>query len=160
MSRTWIGLGSNLQDPAAQLQRAFGELDELADSRLLARSRLYRSRPMGPAGQPDYLNAVALLETALEPLGLLDELQHIEERHGRVRGQRWGPRTLDLDLLLYDERLLDLPQLKVPHPGIAERDFVLLPMLEIDPDLQVPGQGRVDRLLAQCAVRTARPIDE
>ena len=160
MSRAWIGLGSNLQEPREQLRQAFIELDGLPGSRLLERSSLYSSQPMGPADQPDYLNAVALLETELEPLALLDELQRIEDEHGRRRGQRWGPRTLDLDLLLYDERLLDLPRLKVPHPGIGERDFVLCPLLEIAPQLEIPGQGRAEHLLAQCSPRTARRLDE
>jgi 2-amino-4-hydroxy-6-hydroxymethyldihydropteridine diphosphokinase len=147
----YIGLGSNLDDPAAQLTAAIEELAELPDTRLLARSSLYRSAPMGPQDQPDYVNAVAQIRTALEPGVLLDALQAIEQAHGRVRSQHWGPRTLDLDILLYGDAVIDTPRLKVPHPGIAERNFVLYPLAEIDGDHEIPGLGRVRSLLAGCA---------
>ncbi len=159
MSRAWIGLGSNLEEPRHQIETAWSELDSLPETNVAACSSLYASKPMGPADQPDYLNAVALLETALEPLRLLDALQALEARHGRVRRRRWGPRTLDLDLLLYDERVVTTPRLKLPHPGIGERDFVLLPLLEIAGDIEIPGRGRASRLLAQCPSRTARRIE-
>jgi 2-amino-4-hydroxy-6-hydroxymethyldihydropteridine diphosphokinase len=159
MSRAWIGLGSNLEEPRRQLERAFAALKSLPQSRLRCRSSLYASSPMGPADQPDYLNAVAGLETTLEPLELLDALQAIERSQGRVRNRRWGPRTLDLDLLLYDDRVMHTPRLVLPHPGIAQRDFVLLPLLEAGGDLTIPGRGRVARLLAQCDPRTARRIE-
>ncbi len=158
MSRAWIGLGSNLEQPRRQLEQAFEALAGLAESELLARSSLYRSAPMGPADQPDYLNAVALLQTRLEPLALLDQLQAIENDQGRRRERRWGPRTLDLDLLLYDDLVMDHPRLRLPHPGMAERDFVLLPLLEIAGDLEIPGQGKASRLLAKCQSRTAEKI--
>jgi len=106
---------------------------------------------MGPQDQPDYLNAVVGLQTRLAALNLLRELQNIEHQHGRVRnGERWGPRTLDLDLLLYADDIIDSPDLSVPHPGIAERAFVLLPLAEIAPDLIVPNKGTVSELLVQC----------
>ena len=160
MSLAWIGLGSNLDEPREQLERAFEELDAIPDTRLLGRSSLYASSPMGPADQPDYLNAVASLETALEPLELLDALQAIEQAHQRCRERHWGPRTLDLDLLLYDERILDSPRLRIPHPGLHLRDFVLAPLLEVAGDLRIPGRGRASELLEHCSPRTARRIDD
>jgi len=159
MSRAWIGLGSNLDAPRRQIEGAFAELEALPGTRLEGRSSLYSSSPMGPADQPDYVNAVALLETDLAPLVLLDALQAIEARHGRVRERHWGPRTLDLDLLLYDEKVMATPRLTLPHPGIGERDFVLLPLMEIAGDIEIPGWGRASRLLAQCPARTARRIE-
>ena len=160
MSRAWIGLGSNLEQPRRQLARAFDELAALPDTALSARSSLYLSKPLGPADQPDYLNAVALLETRLAPLALLDALQAIEQAHGRRRERRWGPRTLDLDLLLYDERIIESPRLVLPHPGLHLRDFVLAPLVELDPELTIPGRGRAAEWLAHCPERTARPLHE
>lgn len=146
-----VGLGSNLNDPAAQVAGALEALARLPGSRLLARSSLYRNPPMGPQDQPDYVNAAALLETALGPMEFLAQLQSIEAARGRTRGDlRWGPRTLDLDLLLWGEQILDLPGLTVPHPGLHERPFVLYPLAEIEPDLQVPGRGALAELLATC----------
>ena len=148
----YIGLGSNLDDPQAQVQQAFRELDALPKSRCSARSGLYRSPPMGPAGQPDYVNAVAELSTGLEPEDLLQRLHGIEAAHGRVRsGDRWGPRTLDLDLLLYGDFQVLRPELTLPHPGLARRAFVLLPLLEIaGPEMPIPGHGRLASLVAAC----------
>lgn len=160
MSRVYVGLGSNLDQPAGQLQRAFGELAEIPATSLEARSSLYVSRPLGPADQPDYFNAVARLETTLEPLMLLDRLQAIEALHQRRRERHWGPRTLDLDLLLYDDLVMDSPRLRIPHPGMHERDFVLEPLLEIAGDIRIPGRGRVAELLARSPVHTVRRIDE
>lgn len=145
----WIGLGSNLADPVAQLRRAFEALAAIPHTRLVARSALYRNPPMGPQDQPDYVNAVAQLATGLEPLALLDALQAIENAHGRRRERRWGPRTLDLDLLLWGERVIDHPRLTVPHPGLPERPFVLYPLAEIAPELHIPGHGPLTRLLAR-----------
>lgn len=150
MVTAYIGLGSNLADPQARLRCAFTELAQLPQSQLLAQSSLYRSTPMGPQDQPDYINAVAALETALSPLALLAGLQAVETAHQRVRGERWGPRTLDLDLLLYADQTIDLPTLTVPHPGLYERNFVLYPLAEIAPGLVIPGVGVLDELLARC----------
>lgn len=144
--RAAVGLGSNLGDPAAQVARALEALSALPHSRLLARSSLYRNPPMGPQDQPDYVNAAALLETRLSPAAMLDALQAIERAHGRERGLRWGPRTLDLDLLLWGEATICDARLQVPHPGLHERDFVLYPLAEIDPTLVVPGRGTVGEL--------------
>lgn len=138
--RAFIGLGSNLQQPEHQLHGAVDALARLPLSRLAAVSSFYRSAPVDcPEPQPDYLNAVVLLETALEPEPLLLELQAIEARHGRRPGHRNAPRVLDLDLLLFDQRELCTPRLRLPHPRIAERAFVLAPLLEIAPGLQLPG---------------------
>jgi 2-amino-4-hydroxy-6-hydroxymethyldihydropteridine diphosphokinase len=146
----YIGLGSNLDDPVAQLHRAFAELAALPASRLMARSRLYRSAPLGGLPQPDYVNAVAAILTQLEAPALLAALHGIERAHGRNRtaGQRWAARTLDLDLLMQGELRLDSEPLAIPHPGIAQRNFVLLPLLEVAPFLQIPGLGAVAKLAA------------
>src|SRR5512143_2239 len=137
--RVYIGLGSNLDDPLSQVQTAIDELASLPQSRLHEVSPLYRTPPLGPADQPDYINAVAAIDTDLEPLALLDQLQRIEQHHGRVRGRlRWGPRTLDLDILLYGDRLITNERLTVPHPGLHERPFVIFPLLAIAPELLLP----------------------
>lgn len=146
----YIGLGSNLDNPESQLKTAIEALTGLPQTRLQARSSLYRSAPMGPQDQPDYLNAVAQLSTGLEPEALLDKLQGIEQAQGRVRAQHWGPRTLDLDILLYGEDVVATERLKIPHPGIAERSFVLYPLAEINGQLEIPGLGGVGSLMEQC----------
>jgi 2-amino-4-hydroxy-6-hydroxymethyldihydropteridine diphosphokinase len=145
----YVGLGSNLEQPIVQVKSALEALARLPESTLLQASSLYRTRPVGPAGQADYINAVAQLATNLAAESLLDELQRLEHRHGRVRdGLRWGPRTLDLDLLLYGEQIIDTARLNVPHPYMAKRGFVLYPLAEIAPEaLYVPGQGGVHDLL-------------
>lgn len=142
----WIGLGSNLGDPAKQVNTAVASLDRLPQSRLLACSGLYRSAPMGPQDQPDYINAVAGVETALPAEVLLENLQSIEQAHARVRGEHWGPRTLDLDILLYGDEIIKTQRLTVPHPGIADRNFVLAPLAELAPQLSVPGLSTVQVL--------------
>ncbi|QTF92580.1 2-amino-4-hydroxy-6-hydroxymethyldihydropteridine diphosphokinase [Halomonas sp. BM-2019] len=138
LHRAWVGLGSNLDDPRRHIERALEELDRLPLTRRLMASRLHVSRPVGPQDQPDFINAVALLETRLSPLALLDQLQALEQAHRRVRARRWGPRTLDLDLLLFDDSVLALPRLRVPHPELTHRTFVVLPLLELAPDLVLP----------------------
>lgn len=149
--RAFVGLGSNLDDPVSQVTGALEELDRMSGSQVVSVSGLYRSEPLGPANQPDFVNAVAAVRTQLLPEALLAELQAIERRHGRVRGAvRWGPRTLDLDLLLYGDQVLALPGLMVPHPGLRERSFALYPLAEIAPALEVPGLGTVNDLLAAC----------
>lgn len=144
-----IGIGSNLDFPARQVRAAFGYLARLPRTRLLACSRLYGNPPMGPQDQPDYVNACAALETWLSPQHLLTAMQDIERRQGRVRARRWGPRRIDLDLLVYGAEQIDRPALSVPHPGIAGRPFVLLPLAEIRPRLVIPGVGRVAELAAR-----------
>lgn len=146
-----VALGSNLQSPAQQLHRAVLAIGALEQCRLGACSRVYRNPALGPGDQPDYLNAALLLHTRLEPLALLDALQEIEQRQGRQRGVRWGPRTLDLDLLLYGDRVVDLPRLQVPHPRLAERPFVLSPLADLLPlETPIPGLGSLGALLANC----------
>ncbi len=147
--RVFVGLGSNLGAPRRQLECALETLALLEHTRLLARSSFYRSAPLGPADQPDYLNAVAELETLLPPEALLDRLQSIEIAQGRMRTVHWGPRTLDLDLLLYGEEEISTSRLRVPHPGLPERAFVLYPLAELVPELCVPGVGPVAELAAQ-----------
>ncbi|MGM0535755.1 MAG: 2-amino-4-hydroxy-6-hydroxymethyldihydropteridine diphosphokinase [Pseudomonadota bacterium] len=136
----WVGLGSNLDDPREHVERALGELDHLALTRRIAASTLYASAPVGPADQPDYINAVAQLETRLSPLALLDQLQALEQHHGRIRGRRWGPRTLDLDLLLFDELQVTWTRLTLPHPQMLRRAFVMVPLAELAPSLILEGQ--------------------
>jgi 2-amino-4-hydroxy-6-hydroxymethyldihydropteridine diphosphokinase len=149
----YIGIGANLGDPVAQVLLACTRLaQDVPGTRLIARSRLYRNPPMGPPDQPDYVNAVARIDTQLAPRALLKELQQIEADCGRQRdGTRWGPRLLDLDLLLFGDESVDEPGLRVPHPGIAERDFVLFPLHEIAPRLVIPGHGPVAALCRRMA---------
>jgi 2-amino-4-hydroxy-6-hydroxymethyldihydropteridine diphosphokinase len=153
-----IGLGANLNDPAAQVEFAFAELDRLPATRLLARSSLYASAPVGYVDQPDFVNAVALVETRLAPRALLAGLLDIEHRHGRERSFRNAPRTLDLDLLLYGNAHFHEEGLSLPHPRMSERAFVLLPLLEVYPDCVIPGRGRAADWLAQCADQSVAPL--
>lgn len=146
-----IGLGANLNDPAAQVEYALAELGRLPGTRLLARSSLYASAPVGHVDQPDFINAVAQVETELAPRALLAALLDIEHRHGRERSFRNAPRTLDLDLLLYGNAHFHEDGLTLPHPRMQERGFVLLPLLEIAPDAVIPGHGRAADWLAACA---------
>ena len=143
----YVGVGSNLQMPARQVEDAFDLLANIEGSRLVRRSSLYRSTPFGGIEQPDFVNAAAALLTTLGPSDFLAALQAIEKRQGRERdGARWGPRVLDLDLLVFGGESIERPGITVPHPGIAERNFVLLPLGEIAPDLVIPGLGRVANL--------------
>jgi len=146
----FIGLGSNLESPESQVKRAIQALDSLPGSSVQAVSSLYRSAPMGPQDQSDYVNAVVQLTTGLSPEDLLDQLQRVEQGHGRTRGQRWGPRTLDLDILLYADDVIATDRLQIPHPGLALRNFVLYPLAEIDGCITVPGLGSVSSLLELC----------
>jgi len=158
--RAYIGIGSNLGDPVAQVQAAFRELEQLPDSRLVSCSSLYRSKPMGPTGQPDYVNAVAAVDTRMTAIALLQSLARIEDRQGRQRGpEKWGPRTLDLDLLLYGEQCISSPELTVPHPGLPQRDFVLVPLAEISGDLVIPGYGRLSCLAGSCGKHDLTRLD-
>ena len=146
----FVGLGSNLEDPGNQLCRAFDELGKLPDTRLVARSSLYRSAPQGYTDQPDFVNAVAKIVTALTPQALLQELLQVEHRHGRQRTFRNAPRTLDLDVLLYDDVQLHEHGLTIPHPQMHLRIFVLQPLLEIAPDCIIPVVGQAQQALAEC----------
>ncbi len=151
MTRAYIALGSNLADPVSQLDAAFDELGRLPQTRFLARSSLWRSAPVGYLDQPDFVNAVAAVETGLEAETLLAHLLDIERRHGRVREFQNAPRTLDLDIALYGDDRIDTPTLTVPHPRMHERAFVLLPLSEIAPDIAIPGHGALRDLLPAIA---------
>lgn len=149
MERVYIGLGSNLTDPAEQLRNAIKAMAQLPDTQLAAVSSFYISDSLLP-GQPRYTNAVAALDTTLAPLTLLDALQGIELDQGRERHERWGPRTLDLDILVFGNRLINEPRLKVPHYHMQARAFVLYPLAELAPDLQLADGRALEQLLAAC----------
>ena len=152
MVTVYIGLGSNLAEPVNQVHSAIVALRALERSEFIIASSLYKSLPMGPANQPDYINAVVCLDTQLEPLELLNALQKIEHVQGRQRQtERWGPRTLDLDVLLYGDKTINTEQLNVPHSGLHERSFVLYPLLEIAPELVIPGLGHISALVKNCS---------
>ena len=143
----YIGVGSNLGDSRARVRAAFESLGSMHNTRFIAKSRLYRTRPFGPVEQGDFINAVAGVLTQLTAHEVLTQIRAIEARAGRVRSERWGPRTLDLDLLVFGDQRVDSAELVVPHPGIAERGFVLAPLVDIAPTLNVPGVGRAEELL-------------
>jgi 2-amino-4-hydroxy-6-hydroxymethyldihydropteridine diphosphokinase len=149
-NQAFIALGSNLEDPISQVRQAIDELDRLPSSKLLVYSSLYRSAPIGPLDQPDFINAVAKVETRLNPHELLSALLEIEQRHGRTRKFPNEPRTLDLDILLYDDLKCHQHDLTLPHPRISQRAFVLQPLMEIAPDCQIPGYDAIADLLADC----------
>jgi 2-amino-4-hydroxy-6-hydroxymethyldihydropteridine diphosphokinase len=155
VTAAYVGIGSNLDDPRAHVLQAFTELDELPHTRVVKKSSLYRSAPVGYAAQADFVNAVAQLETGLPAERLLGELQEIEARHGRKRSFPNAPRTLDLDLLLYGEAALSLPQLEIPHPRLHERAFVLRPLLEISPELEQRYKTFLDATAGQRTERIA-----
>lgn len=154
-----VGIGSNQGNARAQVLAAFDELAQLPDTRLAARSSLYRSAPVDAPGQPDYVNAVAALDTELSAAQLFGALQDLEWRHGRERPYPNAPRTLDLDLLTYGDSVLTSPLLTLPHPRMHLRAFVLRPLLELDPRAEVPGRGRAADLLAACAGQRIERID-
>lgn len=146
----YIGLGSNLDDPYTHIAYALHELAELPYSSLHTVSSVYKSKPMGPADQPAYANAVACVKTRLVAIDLLHMLQALEDLHGRIRKQHWGPRTLDLDILVYGNLKSNREELTIPHPGIKYREFVLYPLHEINKDLMIPGLGAVHRIQKNC----------
>lgn len=146
----YVALGSNLDQPVAQIERAFVALANLEQCRLIARSRLYETQPLGPQDQPEFINAAAGLLTTLTPRQLLVELKRLERELGRTQPVvRWGPRLIDLDLLVHADAQISESDLTVPHPGLPERNFVLYPLRDIAPELLVPGHGRVSRLAAR-----------
>ncbi|ROR05082.1 2-amino-4-hydroxy-6-hydroxymethyldihydropteridine diphosphokinase [Erwinia sp. JUb26] len=158
MTRVYLALGSNLADPLLQVQSALDALAAIPQSRLIACSSLYRTPPYGPPDQPDYLNAAVALDTGLSPEALLDHTQRIELEQGRVRkDHRWGPRTLDLDIMLFGSLTLDTPRLTVPHYDMHNRAFMLLPLQEIAPDLCLPDGTHIADLLAPLDSSAIRP---
>jgi 2-amino-4-hydroxy-6-hydroxymethyldihydropteridine diphosphokinase len=150
VSRAFVGIGANLGDRESTIRRAVTLLDAVSDVEVVAMSRLRETEPWGPVPQPRYLNGAVELQTTLTPRALLEAMLAIELELGRVRsGERWGPRTLDLDLLLVDDAVVDEPGLELPHPRLHERAFVLEPLCDLDPALEIPGRGRVSALLAE-----------
>ena len=150
MTRVYIALGSNLANPLHQVQSALNALAELPQTTLTATSSLYRTPPLGPQDQPDYLNAVVALDTDLSAENLLDHTQKIELEHGRVRkDERWGPRTLDLDILLFGDEIINTERLTVPHYDMKNRQFMLYPLAEIAPELRFPSGESLQSVIAQ-----------
>ena len=152
LHKVYIGLGSNLNDPVLQVTRAITALDKLPNTELCVSSSLHQTSPMGPQDQPDFINAVALILTRLTPLELLRSLQQLEQHYGRIRKEKWGPRTLDLDILLYGDEWIKTDVLTIPHPGLKERDFVLKPLYEIAPELILPCKISIKHLLESLEV--------
>lgn len=161
MDNVFIGLGSNLDNPLFQLQEAIEHLKKIKALKLIAVSDFYSSPPMGPQDQPDYVNAVAKVTTELSAEKLLDELQKVENEQGRIRKERWGARTLDLDILLYGADVINSERLTVPHCGISERNFVLYPLLDlVDSDFIIPNSGKLDELLTTCPMGNLKRLSD
>jgi 2-amino-4-hydroxy-6-hydroxymethyldihydropteridine diphosphokinase len=158
MTVAYVGLGANIGEPRRQLEAALTELWNLPGTDSVLASGLYKSSPLGYADQPDFLNAVARLDTGLRPEALLDRLQEIERRHGRERSFPNAPRTLDLDLLLYGDSVIRTPRLDIPHPRMHQRAFVLRPLVEIAPEAEIPGRGKARELLAGCADQVLQKV--
>ena len=160
MNTVYIGLGANLDDPIAQLHNAVDALRSLAQCQLITVSKFYASKPMGPQDQPDYVNAVAKLSTSLAPETLLDSLQKIELEQGRQRkSERWGPRTLDLDILLFANDIINTPRLVVPHYGLCQREFVVYPLLELEPELILPDGRTLQSISNNVALNNLIPLN-
>jgi 2-amino-4-hydroxy-6-hydroxymethyldihydropteridine diphosphokinase len=158
MTQAYVGIGSNLEDPRRQVEQAFEELGKIPRTRVTRKSSLYRSEPMGHADQPEFVNAVAELDSALSPMEILQQLIQIENRHGRKRSFPNAPRTLDLDLLLYGKENLQSENLTLPHQRMHERAFVLKPLLEIAPDAFIPGIGPARTSLERISLQKAERI--
>ena len=157
----WLGLGANLQNPVKQIKDALSRLDRMDDIEVRQASSFYRTPPWGDERQDDFINAVVQIETRLDPLSLLHSLQSIENAMGRRRsGRQWGPRIIDIDLLLFGNQVVSSVELLVPHPRMFERAFVLLPLAELDADIEIPGQGVVGALLSQLDCSGIFRLDE
>jgi len=159
-THAYIGLGSNLENPRLQVEQALTEISGIAQTILLKNSRWYQTKAVGPGQQPDYINGVALVETSLEAHQLLDQLQAIEEAHERVREIRWGPRTLDLDILLFGTDCISTARLTVPHAYLTQRNFVLYPLADVSKDLVLPSGEGLESLLANCSSDGLFPIQD
>ncbi len=153
----FLGLGSNLENPIQQLKQAITALQKLPTSFVIAVSPFYESKPMGPQNQPNFINAVVQLDTFLEPLNLLQHTKAVEKQHKRVKTEHWGPRTIDIDILFYGKKQIYLPELIIPHPGIEERNFVILPLFDLAPNLRLPN-GKMIRELYQYCASMSTPI--
>ena len=158
--RVFIGLGSNLGEPSKQIKMAVRDIILTLSTDIIACSALYESIPMGPQDQPNYINAVIELNIKHNPRLLLNQLQNVEQRYGRIRKRRWGERTLDLDILLYGELILNDKQLTIPHPEIAVRPFVIYPLASLDPQLEISGVGSIGQLVRQCPCNGLQQIDD
>jgi len=157
--RVYIGIGSNLDNPVAQVLEAVEELEMIPDTILAERSSLYSGKPMGPGDQPDYVNAVVAMDTLLSAAELHEALIRIEDLQGRTReGDKWGPRIIDLDLLLYGNHSIDTATLTVPHPGMHERDFVIIPLEEVAGNLKIPGRGHLYSLINKCKSHSLKKL--
>ncbi|MEN8204369.1 MAG: 2-amino-4-hydroxy-6-hydroxymethyldihydropteridine diphosphokinase [Pseudomonadota bacterium] len=157
--RVYIGIGSNLENPVAQVLEAVEELEMIPDTILAERSSLYSGKPMGPGDQPDYVNAVAAMDTLLSADELHKALISIEDLQGRTRdGEKYGPRIIDLDLLLYGNHSIDTATLTVPHPGMHERDFVIIPLEEVAGNLKIPGRGYLYSLINKCKSHSLKKL--
>jgi len=157
--RVYIGIGSNLDNPVAQVLEAVEELEMIPDTILAERSSLYSGKPMGPGDQPDYVNAVAAMDTLLSAAELHEALIRIEDLQGRTReGDKWEPRIIDLDLLLYGNHSIDTATLTVPHPGMHERDFVIIPLEEVAGNLKIPGRGHLYSLINKCKSHSLKKL--
>lgn len=150
----WVGLGSNLDNPVSQVSQALTELADIPQTQVIRTSSLYESEPFGPVEQDNFINAVAELITELDAHQLLDELQKIEQQHQRKREIHWGPRTLDLDILLFGQQQIATERLNVPHPYLSERNFVIYPLLEISPTLTLPDGRTLQTLAEGCPIGT------
>jgi 2-amino-4-hydroxy-6-hydroxymethyldihydropteridine diphosphokinase len=159
-SAAFIGLGSNVGDPIQQIQHAFREIDEITETSLIKVSSLYESAPIGFCDQPAFINAVVEIATTLSPQQLMQNLLRIESDHGRTREQKNGPRTLDLDVLLFNNWIIDAPTITTPHPRAHERAFVLLPLLEIAPEVYIPGIGYARDFLSAVVGQMIRRLDD
>ena len=161
MTIAYVGMGSNLDNPEQHILTAINDLSLIPGTIILAQAPLYRSAALGPGEQPDYVNSAAKLDTGLPAIRLLEHLMQIEEKHGRVRNNgRWQPRTLDLDLLLYGQRQIVEARLVVPHPEIKNRNFVLCPLCDITPELEIPGVGNVSELLAEIGMSDLERLNQ
>ena len=159
MALCFIGLGANLNNPVQQVETALQELAKIPDSTFVSHSKIYISKPMGPADQPDYVNAVALIDTQLSAHDVFKHTCDIEQNHGRTRnGEHWGPRTLDLDILLYNSDVINDEQLTVPHYGMKEREFVIYPLLDIDPQLVLPCGTQLKSLTENIPLNGMTPL--
>lgn len=156
--RAFVALGANLGEPLAQLDSAVAAIDQHPQIDCLSMSRVYLSKPQGPQDQPDFTNAVLEIHTRLSAEQLLDVLQQIEDNHGRERHQRWGARTLDLDIIVFANQCIHSPRLIIPHPRAYEREFVIQPLADLDENLVIPGQGNVGELLQQLPITTMEII--
>lgn len=159
MNTVYLGLGSNLDYPEKHLNLALVDIADIDQTTILASSSYYKSPPLGPQDQPDFINCVVKLETGLTAHILLAALQKIENQHGRKREIRWGPRTLDLDILLFGDMKINDDNLTIPHPQLAYREFVLVPLSEIESDIIIPGMGPVSGLITRLGIHSLQRIE-